>query len=255
MDGIKKGIIKSFKELKWYEWIMIVIMTLIAAKSVIDAINGNSSNPLWLTIINFVSAICGIICVFFTAKANISNFIFAIINTFVYAIYLYYWKIWGTFYLEVLFYTPMNFISWYYWNKNHDKKLTHKTKSKKLTLKQNILVILGIIVLTIIVHTLLSSLAGDSWLKLASDKGWNSSLLAWLDSSTFAIGIVAVILELLRYREQYAWWIITDIIAVSFYILHYDLVYLTKKSIYLIMAIVGIINWIKLNKERNINNE
>ena len=39
------------------------------------------------------------------------------------------------------------------------------------------------------------------------------------------------------------------------YIVHFDTVYLTKKSIYLIMAIIGLINWIKLNKERNKINE
>ena len=60
---------------------------------------------------------------------------------------------------------------------------------------------------------------------------------------------------MLRYKEQYIWWIITDIIAVAMYIVHFDLVYLTKKSIYLIMAIIGKINWTKLNKERNKNNE
>lgn len=253
MDGIKK----SFKELKWYEWVMIIIMIIIALKSVVDAIinPANASNPLWLTLINFVSAICGILCIFFTAKANISNFIFAIVNTIVYAIYLWFWKIWGTFYLEVLFYMPMNFISWYMWAKNRDDKETHKTKAKKLTLVQNILVTFGVVIGTIVVHFALSTLAGDSWMKLAGNMGWNVNLLTWLDSLTFAIGIIATILELFRYREQYAWWIITDIVAVLFYVLHFDLVYLTKKSIYLIMAFVGIINWAKLNKERNIENK
>ena len=48
---------------------------------------------------------------------------------------------------------------------------------------------------------------------------------------------------------------ITDIIAVAMYIIHFDPVYLTKKSIYLIMAVIGLINWTKLNKERNKKNE
>jgi len=32
------------------------------------------------------------------------------------------------------------------------------------------------------------------------------------------------------------------------FIQHFDPVYLTKKSIYLIMAIIGLINWVKLSK-------
>ncbi|MCR5596610.1 MAG: nicotinamide mononucleotide transporter [Lachnospiraceae bacterium] len=61
--------------------------------------------------INFISAVCGVICIFFTAKADISNFVFAAVNTIVYAIYLVYWHIWGTAALEILFYIPMNFVS------------------------------------------------------------------------------------------------------------------------------------------------
>ena len=131
MDNLKK----SFKSLKWYEIIMIVIMVIIAAMSIYEAIvhPETSTNPLWLTIINFISAICGILCIFFTAKANISNFIFAVVNTIVYAIFLYYHKIYGTFALEVLFYMPVNFISWHIWSKHRDKVLTEKTKSKKFS--------------------------------------------------------------------------------------------------------------------------
>ena len=86
MDNIKRklsiekkleNIIKSFKDLKWYEIIMIIVMVFIASLAVYKAIvdPSSSDNPLWLTIINFISAICGIICVFFCAKANISNFL------------------------------------------------------------------------------------------------------------------------------------------------------------------------------------
>ena len=232
----------SFKSLKWYEIIMIIIMIVIASIAVVEAIihPETSTNPLWLTIINFISAICGIICIFFCAKANISNFVFGVVNTLVYAIFLFYHKIYGTFALEVLFYLPVNFISWYFWSKHRDKKLIEKTKAKKLTLLQNIICAAIITIGGIIYHSILVKLGGT---------------VAWLDAFTLSIGIIAVLLEMFRYKEQYYWWIITDIIAVAMYIIHFDLVYLTKKSIYLIMAIIGIINWTKLNKERNKTNE
>ena len=69
MDNLKK----SFKSLKWYEIIMIVIMVIIASISVYDAIvhPETSTNPLWLTIINFISAICGILCIFFTYRIRV----------------------------------------------------------------------------------------------------------------------------------------------------------------------------------------
>ncbi len=238
MDNLKK----SFKSLKWYEILMIVIMVVIAGLSIYEAIvyPEKSTNPLWLTIINFISAICGILCIFFCAKANISNFIFGAVNTLVYAIFLYYHKIYGTFALEVLFYMPVNFISWYIWSKHRDRELTEKTKSKRLTLTQNIIVGIVILLAGIIYHYILVKMGGN---------------VAWLDAFTLSIGIIAVLLEMFRYKEQYIWWLVTDVIAVIMYIVHFDAVYLTKKIIYLIMAVIGLINWTKLNKERNKTNE
>ena len=241
MDGVK-NIKKSFGELKWYEWMMGAVMILIAARAMIIAfIQGSSDgNPAWLTIINFISAVCGVLCIFFCAKASISNFVFATVNTLVYSVYLLYWHIWGTAALEILFYIPMNFISWYAWVKHRDEVLTHKTKAKRLTAAQNVLCTAIVIGSAVIYHWILVKLGGE---------------VAWFDAFTLSIGIVATVLELLRYREQYVWWIITDVVAVGMYVAHFDAVYLTKKSIYLIMAVIGLVNWARLNKERNAVNE
>lgn len=238
MDSIKK----SFRELKWYEYLMGAVMIFIASRAMVLAFTTGSAdgNPAWLTIINFISAVCGILCVFFTAKANISNFVFATVNTIVYAIYLVYWHIWGTAFLEIFFYIPMNFVSWYFWIKHRDQEITHKTKSKKLTLLQNGICAVIVVVSALIYHTILVKIGGE---------------VAWLDAFILSIGIIATILELLRCKEQYIWWIITDIISVIMYIVHFDAVYLTKRSIYLIVAIIGFLNWTKLNRTRNIENE
>ena len=77
--------------------------------------------------------------------------------------------------------------------------------------------------------------------------------MKWLDSEIFAIGIVAVILEALRYKDQYVLWLVTDVIAVAQYVLKRDPVYVTKKGIYLIEAIVGIKNWEELAKKNETN--
>ena len=237
-----ENLVKSIKSLKWYEWVMMIIMIAIAAYSMITAfINPqDGGNPPWLTVVNFASAICGVVCVFLCAKACISNFAFATVNTIVYMIYLWYWKIYGTFLLELLVYFPINFISWYIWAKHRDEQQEEITKSKKLTVKQDILVGVILLVASVIYHAILVKIGGT---------------VPWLDSFTVALGIIAVVLEMLRYREQYVLWIITDIVAVAMYIVHFDAVYLTKKSIYLIMAIIGLINWWKLQKSRNAQNK
>ncbi len=243
MDGLKvENIKKSFRELKWYEYLMGAVMVIIAARAMILGFTEGSAdgNPAWLTVINFISAVCGVLCIFFCAKANISNFLFATVNTIVYAVYLVYWHIWGTAALEVFFYIPMNFISWYLWVKHRDAVVTQKTKARRLKAWQNAVCTVAVAGSACIYHIILVRLGGEA---------------AWFDAFTLSIGIVATLLELFRYREQYVWWIITDIVSVGMYIAHFDAVYLTKRSIYLIMAVIGLVNWIRLNKTRNEKNE
>lgn len=229
---------ESFQTLKWWEWLMAIIMIGIAGYAMISSFmsNGVDGNPTWLTVINFISAVCGVFCIFFCAKANISNFIFGLVNTVVYIIYLAYWRIYGTMCLEIFIYFPINIISWIAWARHRDRQDDKLTLSRKLTWWQNIIVAAIVAVSTVIYHAILVKVGGE---------------VAWLDAATVAIGIIATVLELFRFREQYVLWLITDVVAVAMYIQHFDAVYLTKKSIYLIMAIVGLYNWWKLNKTRN----
>lgn len=238
MENLKR----SFKAMKWYEWIMAIIMIAIAGRAMVMGFAGTEigGNPAWLTVINFISAVCGVFCIFFCAKANISNFAFGLVNTLVYAVYLWYWKIYGTFCLEMFFYLPMNIGSWIVWARHRDGIMTEKTKAKKLNVWQSVCVAVITILSGIVYHSILVRVGGN---------------VVWLDAFTVSIGIIATILELFRYREQYALWIVQDVIAVGMYIVHFDPVYLTKKSIYLIMAVIGLWNWYKLNRERNTENE
>ena len=264
MNIYKERMLKSIKALKWYEWVMIVIMIAVATFSVVTSFMGYNpitqkpdTNPNWLAIINFVSAIAGIMCIFLCAKASISNFVFAIINTVVYIIYLIYWKVWATAGLEIIVYFPMNIISWIIWARHRDiGENDHLTKSRKLNWWQNTLVALAIASLTVLSHFTLESLTGSSWANIG--EAWElREVFTWLDAATFSIGIVAVLLECFRYREQYVWWLITDVVAVAMYIVKtpFDPVYLTKKTIYLIMAFIGLYNWIKLQRFNNKENE
>lgn len=246
-----KKIARAFMSLKWYEIIMCVIMIGI---SIYYAVMPQEGTPQWLAIINFVSGLCGVICVFFCAKANRMNFPFAVVNTTVFMIYLAYFGIWATFWLEAIIYFPMNIISWVKWYKHQDDDDHLLAKSKKLTVVQNIIVTMTIFLLTVIVHTTLSVLAGNTWMNFATKFGWNVEAMKWLDSSIFAIGIIAVVLEAMRYTEQYVWWLITDVIAVAQYVLKGDPVYTAKKTIYLIEAVIGLRNWNRLSK-KNIDNE
>lgn len=249
MDGLRK-IGRAFKSLRWYEIAMCVVMLGI---SIYYAVQPQEGTPQWLAIINFVSGLCGIICVFFCAKANRMNFPFAVVNTTVFMIYLGYFGIWATFWLEAIVYTPLNIISWVKWYHHKDEDDELLAKSKKLTWRQHLIVAVLIVALTVLVYFALSAWAGDTWMKFAVKYGWNTVVMKWIDSAIFAIGITASTLELLRYKEQYVWWLFTDVIAVAQYAIKGDPVYTTKKAIYLIEAFVGLRNWHVLSKKNTEN--
>lgn len=242
MDGLKK-IVKAVKSLKWYEAVMCVIMLGI---SIYYAIKPSEDCPQWLAVINMISGLCGVMCIFLTAKANRMNFPFAVVNTVVFIIYLFYFGIWATFWLELVVYFPLNIFSWWRWAKHKDDEDELLAKSKQMNIWQNILVTVIIIGIAILVHFTLSELAGNSWMRFAENYGWNVQIMQWFDSFIFSIGIVASTLELFRYKEQYAWWIITDVVAVAQYAIKRDPVYTTKKTIYLIEAFIGFRNWHRL---------
>lgn len=236
------NLVKSFKSLKWYEWLMIIVMIAIAGWKVVESVfNLNSSaDPNWLAIVNFISGICGIICIFFCAKASVSNYVFGLVNTIVYVLFLIHDRIYGTLALELLVYLPLNIFGWIVWARNRDKVDTEKTLSRKLTWWQDVLSVIAVGVTGVVCYFGLSKLGGA---------------VPWLDAYIVAIGVVASMLQLFRFREQYIWWTVSNIVAVTMYIINFDAVYLTKKSIYFIMGIIGLYNWWKLQKERNAENK
>ena len=283
MNKSSQRMLKSIKSLKWYEWLMIGIMVVVATYSVVTAFMGYNPllsamrgtkvvdyNPGWLSIVNFISALAGIMCIFLCAKASISNFIFGLVNTVVYTIYLIYWcsqgePLWGTVGLELIVYLPTGIISWAIWARHRDTKQDELTKSRKFTWWQDILIGAGVLGLTVFVHFVISKIPGVSdtgWYKIGAEYGIGN-VLGWLDSAVFAIGISATLLQMFRFREQYVLWLVQDVVVVTQFTLPlfietpkgFDPVYWTKKMIYLIMAVVGLINWVKLQKTHNATNE
>ncbi|MCR4690137.1 MAG: nicotinamide mononucleotide transporter [Lachnospiraceae bacterium] len=132
------------------------------------------------------------------------NFPFAMVNNIAFIIYIFYFGIWATSWLELVVYLPLNFVSWWRWSKHKDEDNELLAKSKKLSALQNILVTAIIIGMTVLVHFTLSELAGDSWMKFALKFGWSMTIMQWLDSAIFSIGVVSSFLQMLREEEETA---------------------------------------------------
>lgn len=192
-----------------------------------------------------IAAITGILCVVFVGKGKISNYLFGFISVSLYAYISYTFQLYGEMMLNLLIYVPVQFIGFYIWRKNMTTENTvnqagvEEVIAKALTTTQWGIVALAALIGTFAYITLLEYLG---------------SALATLDGATVVISVVAQILMVLRYREQWILWIIVNILTISLWITMYfqhdktSLPLLVMYIMYLCNAIYGYYNWIKLAK-------
>lgn len=192
-----------------------------------------------------IAAISGILCVVFVGKGKISNYFFGLISVSLYAYISYTFKLYGEMMLNLLVYVPVQFIGFYFWRKNMTSENTVNNAgvaeviAKALTAKQWVIVVITTIIGTFLYIELLKYLG---------------SALAILDGATVVISIVAQILMVLRYREQWALWIIVNMMTIALWVAMYfqngetSLPLLVMYVMYLCNSIYGYYNWIRLHR-------
>lgn len=149
--------------------------------------------------------------------------------------------------VTLLFWIPIDIISFINWHKHPDQKEEELTKVRKLSGWAEVGVILAIIVWTVVVGTLMSKINIRTELF-----GGNRDLKTWvnyLDALVSAVGMANGIFILLRLREQWIAWILDSIIEAIINILSGQYILLILKAGYLTNSIYGYIKWTKYIKE------
>ena len=180
-------------------------------------------------IISPVAAITGIVCVVLVAKENITNYYWGIINAIMYGAISWYSGYYGDWILNWFFFLPFQFIGWVVWKKYHmDTFSKVYIKPRKLT-KQGIRIITIISIISLIGFGLFLSMV-DHWFVqvMKRNESIYSSITAItgitllgpiLDSSTEVLQIIGQILMTLAYSQQWIFWILTNVITISMWIL------------------------------------
>jgi nicotinamide mononucleotide transporter len=187
------------------------------------------------TPIGIVCGIAGCICVVLTAKGKISSYIFNFIQMITYMVIC--WDL--ALYLEFgeqVFYFIACIFGVFMWKKNMTKNEdgTEQVKAKKFKLWQWLVVIGVTIVVTFILGTFGEVILG--------------STLPYLDAATVALAIIAQLLMIWRYREQWAIWIIIDTVSLIMFIILGNWSMVAMYVAWTINAFYGWYNWTKLNK-------
>lgn len=187
------------------------------------------------TLLSLTAAVTGAWCVILTGKGKRSSFIFGLVNTVCYALVALEAKYYGEVMLNALYYLPMNFVGWFAWKK-HMNDETGEVIKERLNLKQSVVIYV------------LTGAAIWGYGLILKKLGGN---LAFIDSMSTVISVVAQILSIKRLMEQWVLWIVVDVVTVIMWAVHFaqggeTIATLAMWSVYLINAVIMFIRW---NKE------
>lgn len=129
----------------------------------------------------------------------------------------------------VLFWMPVDVVSFIRWHKHPDQEDENLTVVKRLKPWQTALVVLGIFAFGFIVGELLQLIPG------ASD--------TYLDAFATAVGMTNGILLLLRYSEQWIAWLITTVLYIFMDISQEAYILLVSEFAMLVNTIYGMFKW------------
>ncbi len=167
-------------------WNLFEIIWLVSF-SAIELIIAFTAHESFLGITTYLA---GVFCVVLAAKGNIWNYPVGIYNSVVYAFISYQNGLFGEVMLNLLFFVPTGIIGWIMWS----KKMQDSTViMRKMKLK----FMCGMILLGA-----LGTLAYGFW--LSTLKGQNTP---YMDSFNVVASIIATILMMLRFREQWVFYI------------------------------------------------
>jgi nicotinamide mononucleotide transporter len=227
---------KYFEDWSMFEkcWLIMSIMSLIVV------------SYLWKSQwYGFVASITGMVCVVLVAKGRISNYYWGIVNVLFYSYVAYEWKLYGEVMLNMLYFLPMQFVGLYLWSKrdniNEDGK--REVTVKFMSNTNRILVALLCAISICLYALFLKYLKGN---------------IPWVDSTSTVLSVIAMILMARRFMEQWILWIIVDVVSILMWFIvvfkqgSNDIGVLIMWTAFLINAIYGFVNWIKLYNKQEV---
>jgi nicotinamide mononucleotide transporter len=226
------------KILSFYDWFLIVG---VIASNIIYSVLTES-----VDLVGSTAAIAGVLCVVLVAKGSIWNYVFGLVNVSMYAYISYKASLYGDAALNACYYLPMQFIGWWQWRRRGAAMSQAEAgeggvqvKARRFTWEQRLMLALGCAAAVIV---------GGYVLKYLGDPQ------PFKDSATTVLSIVAQALMALAFMEQWALWIITNIISVVMWCIcvargdAHAGVMVIMWVFYLLNSINGLRVWLRLSR-------
>lgn len=186
------------------------------------------------SVIGMISATTGVACVVCTGKGKLSAYVFGAVNTLLYAIISFQARYYGEVMLNVLYYFPMQFYGFYVWKKNMNQE-THEVKKRRMSGKGFGVLLIIIMAATLLYGTFLKYIGGS---------------LSYVDALSTVVSVVAMIISIKMYMEQWILWIIVDVVTVIMWAVAFkngsdSIATLLMWIVYLGNAVVMYLKWSK----------
>lgn len=226
------------KILSFYDWLLIV--GVIVSNVIYSVLTGS------LDAVGSLASVSGVLCVVLVAKGSIWNYLFGLVNVSLYALISYKAALYGDAALNALYYVPMQFIGFWQWRRRGaamseteagDKGV--QVRARRFSWAQRVILAVGCAAAVV---------AGGFILKHFGDPQ------PFKDSTTTVLSIVAQALMALAFMEQWALWIITNIVSVVMWSIcvargeAHAGVMVIMWVFYLMNSINGLRVWLKLSK-------
>lgn len=187
--------------------------------------------------LSIIAGIAGVISVVLCAKGKTVFYFIGFVQTISYLFLAWEAKFYGEV-LENVFYFVTMIWGIFVWKKNsvQNDDGTEDVASKKFTVKQWIVSIIATVIATVAMGYWLDSIG---------------SAQAYTDAATNVLAVFAQILMVRRYREQWLWWLIIDLLCIKLWWVAGNWTMVAMYVAWTINCIYGWVNWSKLNKNQN----
>lgn len=152
------------------------------------------------SLLSFISGLTGVFAVVLCSEKKMSYYFFSILQMLTFSIICYHEQLYGKIF-ENAFYFILAIIGIFLWKNNLDDE--NLVEPKKMDFKGVLMLLFSISITTLISYYILAYMGGKQ---------------PFMDGFTTVIGIVANILMMLRFRENWILWFITDVLCIVLFL-------------------------------------
>jgi nicotinamide mononucleotide transporter len=215
-----------------------------------NTISDDKTNAYIINSVSLVANITNIFSIILGAKKKISTFFWGVVACSTLGVTAFLQRATGSWILYWVVQIPLQIVGIFNWRKNSANKIDITPKSMKWW----IFLLLGVgLALFVGLFAWLDSLPQFQKIWYPDDyKDLHNWAVYIADAGILVLGVVAMTMMTLRYREQWILWLLLDVCCIILWAINYNIQLLIMSIAALINAIYGLIVWYLQGRKKNV---